>query len=91
MCIVIGGARKKTKHTYAAVVTRICSKEDDGDYTVMFLNKNGLKGDSFIANEGDESVIDFSQIKSILPQPKLVVKGQRVLYQFPCSLDDELK
>lgn len=88
---VTGGARKKTKHTYAAVVTKLCLADEDGDYVVMFLIKNGDKGDSFIENETDESPIDYKQVKAILPQPKMIVKGQRVIYKFPCSLNDELK
>jgi hypothetical protein len=83
-------SKKKSKHTYVAVTTKVCSNEEDGDFVVMFLNKHGIKGDTFTANEGDESVIDFSQVKVILPHPELIVKGQRVLYQFPFSLNEDL-
>lgn len=87
----IGGARKKTKHTYVAIINKVYDKEDDGDYNVVFLVQNGIQGDTFTLNEEDESVIDFSQIKAILPQPQAISKGLRVIYQFPCNLNDELK
>ncbi|XP_022191792.2 uncharacterized protein LOC111049915 [Nilaparvata lugens] len=88
---LLGGARKKLKHKYAAVVTKVCLEEEDGDYSVMFLIKQGKQGNSYIADEKDESIIDLKQVKVILPQPKIVLKGlQRVVYEFPFNLEREL-
>jgi hypothetical protein len=69
----------------------VCEDEEDGDYVVMFLVKTGEKGDSFKPNESDESPIDFHQIKAILPKPKVIVNGQRVIHKFPFSLNGELR
>lgn len=83
---LMGGKRKKSKCSYVAVVTKVCSKEEDGDVVVMFLTEQGNSKTLYITNEKDESIVDLNQLKAVLPQPKIIPKGSRVVYEFPFPL-----
>lgn len=85
---VFGEKQKKIKYSFAAVCTKVCKAEDDGDFVVMFLNKHNTEGTAFVTNEDDESPIDFKQVLAILPEPKMLMKGlNRVVYEFPRKLN----
>lgn len=85
---VFGEKRKMIKYSFAAVCTKVCKAEDDGDFVVMFLNKHNTEGTAFVTNEDDESPIDFKQVLAILPEPKMLMKGlNRVVYEFPRKLN----
>lgn len=83
-----GGLRKTTKQKYAGLVTKVCPKEEDGDYVVTFLVKQGT-GNCYVINDQDVSLIDFPQVNAVLPQPQIVKKGsERFAYKFPCCLEN---
>ncbi|XP_022194488.2 uncharacterized protein LOC111052160 isoform X2 [Nilaparvata lugens] len=85
---LLGGLRKKTKLKFAGLVTRKCNREDDGDYIVTFLVKQGTD-DCYLLNEKDVSAIDFAQVNAVLPQPEIVMRGsERFAYKFPCCLEN---
>lgn len=54
----------------------------------MALNCVDSTKKMFVANEDDISFIQLEQIKAILPQPELVMKGNRVRYVFRHSIRD---
>lgn len=56
---------------------------DEGELEVMFL-KSGAPNDKtlFVINEKDKSTVGTNQIIAVLPNPKLVLKGGRILYKF---------
>lgn len=82
----VGGNRKATKYRYVAV----CQKavEEDGEVQVTCLKVvSGTNAKVFKVDENDTSYVDFSQIIGILPNPKLVLKGNRVFYEFENNVD----
>uniref|UniRef100_A0A8D8WWA4 Uncharacterized protein n=1 Tax=Cacopsylla melanoneura TaxID=428564 RepID=A0A8D8WWA4_9HEMI len=84
----LGGARKKTKYRYVGVCqTNLEDDEECEEVLVMSLNVVGEGGSLFKVNEKDTSYIKFDQILGILPTPKIQLKGDRVFYKFPSSID----
>lgn len=63
--------------------------EDDDEIKVAFLKLcDQDKGSMFkFEDENDVSYIKREHILEVLPEPKLIVKGYRVYYQFPQSID----
>ncbi|XP_039296211.1 uncharacterized protein LOC120354068 [Nilaparvata lugens] len=87
-CGAIRWFEEKTKLKFAGLVTRKCNREDDGDYIVTFLVKQGTD-DCYLLNEKDVSAIDFAQVNAVLPQPEIVMRGsERFAYKFPCCLEN---
>lgn len=53
----------------------------------MFFNVVGENASLFKTNDSDISYIDFKQIVGVLPNPDIKLKGNRVYYKFPASID----
>ena len=90
MCIrdrFVGGHRKTIKYRY--VVVCHSPVEDGGEVKVTCLNAKGAGPNAkvFKVDENDTPYVDFTQILGILPNPKIILKGQRVLYEFKKNID----
>lgn len=75
----------KAQYRYVGV----CQEYDavDGELKVAFFRVTGENGQLFRLMEEDISYVEFDQIISILPNPQLVMKGNRVYYRFPFPID----
>ncbi|KAL3283991.1 hypothetical protein HHI36_018161 [Cryptolaemus montrouzieri] len=74
------------KYRYAGV----CSSdfdEEEGDVRVTFLKISNEDGTLFRIDENDMSDVKWEQILTILPVPNIHMKGNRVFYKFPKSVD----
>lgn len=81
----VSGARKKTKFRYVGVCQS--SVHEDGEIIVMFLNISAEDNTLFKLNENDVAYVQFEQIISILPEPTLKMKGDRIFYKFDQEID----
>lgn len=62
--------------------------EKDGEVQVTCLNLvSRYSAKVFKINENDTSYVDFVQIVGILPNSKVKIKGNRVLYEFDKKVD----
>lgn len=75
---------RKIEYRYVAVCL---SDVDDGDVKIMCLKLIGDSGDKFKVDETDISYTQFSNILRVLPTPSLVMKGNRLTYQFSSKID----
>lgn len=82
---LIGGQRKKTYPYVAVCQTDL--EDDDGEVKVMYLNVTGENATLFKINESVVTYIDYNQIIGVLPIPKIKLKGHRVFYVFPSTID----
>lgn len=77
----VGGNRKATKYRYEAVCQK--SVEDGGKVqNTCWKLVSDTNAKLFKVDENDTSYVDLGQILGILPNPKLVMKGNRVFYEF---------
>lgn len=83
---LVGGERKKTTYQYVAVC-QTDLEDDDGEVKVMYLNVAGENATLFKTNESDISYIDYNQIIGVLPSRNIKLKGNRVFYKFPSTID----
>lgn len=82
----LGGQRKATKFRYVGV----CQSQidDDGEVKVTFFKViSGNNGKIFRIDEEDTSYVIFNKILGILPNPKIILKGDRIFYEFPKPVD----
>lgn len=81
-----GEGKKGVCHQFVGVCQG--NNSDEGELEVMFL-KSGAPNDKtlFVINEKDKSTVDTNQIVAVLPSPKLVLKGDRILYKFKCKIN----
>lgn len=79
--------KKHNSNNYKYVA--VCQADfEDNEIKVAFLKLCDSKTkDLFKLEENDLSYIKEDQILQILPEPKLVLKGCRVFYKFPISID----
>ncbi|GBM33673.1 hypothetical protein AVEN_203708-1 [Araneus ventricosus] len=82
---VFGDKRSKGHYRYVGV----CHQYDaeDGELKVTYFRATDENCQLFRYMEEDISYVDFDQIISILPNPNIVIKGNRVFYRFPYSID----
>lgn len=76
----IGGHRKKTLFKYVCLVQSV--DDDDGDVIVQGLKQRDCIGTQFSTNDGDMSTITAEMIQAILPDPNMIMKGRKFIYQF---------
>lgn len=81
----------KTFDTYRYAAVCQSDVDNDGEVTVAFLkiisDKSNRNEQVFRLDEQDKSCIEYDQIVKVLPQPNLVLKGNRVYYKFPEIVD----
>lgn len=63
------------------------SEIEDGEITVVFCKPTSGDKPSFYADEMDISSIDCKQIVEILPNPNLMMRGQRAFFKFNYPLN----
>jgi hypothetical protein len=83
--ILFGDNPNKRHYQYVGV----CQEYDavDGELKVAFFRLTGENGQLFRLMEEDISYVEFDDVISILPNPKLVMKGNRIYYRFPFPID----
>lgn len=60
----------------------VAHEVDKSEIKVMFLKPCNDEKTLFLVNEKDVSFVSETHITAILPQPVLVVKGDRLFYRF---------
>ena len=83
--VQLSGKRNKV-YRYAA----ICSgdtDEDEREIQVTFLRLCDNEGTLFKVDDNDIAYVPYNQILYSLPQPELVVKGDRYFYKFSKPID----
>lgn len=71
-------------YRYAAVCQ---GNVDDGEIEVMSLKTRSTENVLFKQDDNDICFIRFDQILEILPEPTIVMQGNRVLYKFPKKIN----
>lgn len=82
-----GGGGTQTKTYQYVAVCQTDLEDDDGEVKVIYLNVTGENATLFKINESDVSCIDYNQIIGVLPIPNIKLKGNRVFYKFPSTID----
>ncbi|KAF8777467.1 hypothetical protein HNY73_014324 [Argiope bruennichi] len=75
-----GETRRKIKYTYAAIIQN--KMDEDGEIQIMCLKAKDSKRKIFQVDEKDVSYVNFEQVLAILPQPRLIMKGNRIFMSF---------
>ncbi|CAH1106712.1 unnamed protein product [Psylliodes chrysocephalus] len=86
--VSLKSVNKKLAINYRYVA--VCQSDfQDDEIKVAFLRLSDcVNGDTFkIGEENDVSYVQEEQILEILPEPKLIIKGHRIYYKFPRSID----
>lgn len=77
----VGGKRNTCKFVYLCCVQEVNTDEDE--IRVMgFKSTNSDVRKSFVAQEDDVSIVNFSQIISVLPAPDVTMSERRLTYVF---------
>lgn len=71
--------KKSGSHQFVAVCQ---SKIINDEFEVMFLKNCGNNKALFCANENDVSFVNLSEVVDVLPDPTIVVKGDRIFHKF---------
>lgn len=71
---------KKKEYRYAAICS--CYDDEEGELTVTFLKVCNEEGKVFKLDEHDVADVPYDDVIVKLPMPSLIVKGDRVFYNF---------
>lgn len=74
---------KKREHKYACIVQKIF---ENSEAEVVGMNYCDESKTIFKTNDMDVSVIKYEQILKKLPQPEIIISGERLKYQFRESI-----
>lgn len=80
-------ATKNKRQIYRYVTICQSDVDEEGEVKLMSLKVTNNDASLFKADEEDISYVSFDDILEILPNPSLILKGNRVYYKFPKSLD----
>lgn len=75
------GGRKQTVFKYVCCVCDV--NQDDDEIIVQGFKKSDVLGTQFLFKENDKSTINYDMICAILPNPEIVDKTRKLVYQFP--------
>lgn len=75
------GGRKQTVFKYVCCVCEI--NQDNGEIIVQGFQKCNALSTQFSIKENDKSPIVYEMICAILPNPEIVGKTRKLVYQFP--------
>lgn len=78
-----GGKRMVSNFVYLCIIQRIISSNE---IEIMGLRSTDARKHTFIPKENDISLISFKQIVGKTSNPKVVLTGERVSYQFSHTL-----
>jgi len=81
LLVKFAGGRKQTVFKYVCCVCDV--NEDDDEIMVQSFKKSDILGTQFSLKENDKSTIDYEMICAILPNPEIVDKTRKLIYQFP--------
>lgn len=81
----VGGSKKKKRNTHMLQIQN--QMDEEGEIKIMCLKANDDKRTVYKIDENDISYVKFEQIKKILPQPKLTMRGNRIFYHYPFPLN----
>lgn len=78
----IGGTRQSTRFIYACIVQQPPEEDSSDELSVMALKSIDFTKKVFVANEDDVSFVQVKSVLGILPNPQLVMQGNRCRYVF---------
>lgn len=84
---IIVNVKNKKNLSYRYVAVCSTALEDNGEVEVTFLKRAGDQHNTFKIDENDVSYVHYTDIIGVLTPPNLVIKGDRLYYNFDNDVD----